>query len=39
VPNLVIAKGGTNGQVSYDNDSPGNIQLVVDEYGYFINPG
>ena len=39
VPNLVIAKGGTSAQVSYYNNSPGNIELIVDEYGYFINPG
>ena len=39
VPNLVIAKGGTSAQVSYYNSSPGNIALIVDEYGYFMNPG
>ena len=39
VPNLVIAKGGTGAQVSYYNDSPGTIQLIVDEYGYYMNAG
>ena len=39
VPNLVIAKGGTSAQVSYYNNSPGNIELIVDEYGFFMNPG
>ncbi|HSZ31343.1 MAG TPA: hypothetical protein VK784_16490, partial [Pseudonocardiaceae bacterium] len=39
VPNLVIAKGGTRAQVSYYNDSPGKIQLIVDEYGYYMNAG
>jgi hypothetical protein len=39
VPNLVIAKGGTKAQVSYYNDSPGKIQLIVDEYGYYMNAG
>jgi hypothetical protein len=39
VPNLVIAKGGTRAQVSYYNASPGTIQLIVDEYGYYINAG
>ena len=39
VPNLVIAKGGTRAQVAYYNNSPGNIELIVDEYGYFMNPG
>jgi hypothetical protein len=39
VPNLVIAKGGTGAQVSYYNDSPGKIQLIVDEYGYYMNAG
>jgi hypothetical protein len=39
VPNLVIAKGGTRAQVSYYNDSPGTIQLIVDEYGYYMNAG
>jgi hypothetical protein len=39
VPNLVIAKGGTRAQVAYYNSSPGNIELIVDEYGYFMNPG
>jgi hypothetical protein len=39
VPNLVIAKGGTRAQVSYYNDSPGKIQLIVDEYGYYVNAG
>jgi hypothetical protein len=39
VPNLVMAKAGTNAQVSYYNNSPGQLQLIVDEYGYFINGG
>jgi hypothetical protein len=39
VPNLVIAKGGTKSQVSYYNASPGTIQLIVDEYGYYMNAG
>jgi hypothetical protein len=39
VPNLVIAKGGTGAQVSYYNNSPGKIQLIVDEYGYYMNAG
>jgi hypothetical protein len=39
VPNLVIAKGGTKAQVSYYNNSPGKIQLIVDEYGYYMNAG
>jgi hypothetical protein len=39
VPNLVIAKGGTSAQVSYYNNSPGKIQLIVDEYGYYMNAG
>ena len=39
VPNLVIAKGGTKAQVSYYNNSPGKVQLIVDEYGYYMNAG
>ena len=39
VPNLVIAKAGTKAQVSYYNNSPGTVQLIVDEYGYYINAG
>ena len=39
VPNLVIAKGGTKARVSYYNNSPGKIQLIVDEYGYYMNAG
>jgi hypothetical protein len=39
VPNLVIAKGGTSAQVAYYNNSPGKIQLIVDEYGYYMNAG
>jgi hypothetical protein len=39
VPNLVMAKAGTNGEVSYYNQSPGQLQLIVDEYGYYINAG
>jgi hypothetical protein len=39
VPNLVIARGGTKSQVSYYNASPGTIQLIVDEYGYYMNAG
>jgi hypothetical protein len=39
VPNLVIAKGGTKAQVSYYNNSPGTIQLIVDEYGYYMTAG
>ncbi|HEX3959906.1 MAG TPA: choice-of-anchor Q domain-containing protein [Trebonia sp.] len=39
VPNLVIAKGGTSAQVSYYNNSPGKIQLIVDEYGFYMNAG
>jgi hypothetical protein len=35
VPNLATVQGG-NGQISFYNDSPGTIQLVVDEYGYFM---
>jgi hypothetical protein len=38
-PNLVIAEGGTKAQVSYYNNSPGKIQLIVDEYGYYMNAG
>jgi hypothetical protein len=39
VPNLAIVKAGTNGWVSYYNNSPGPIQLIVDEYGYYMNAG
>jgi hypothetical protein len=39
VPNLVIAKAGTKAQVSYYNESSGKLQLIVDEYGYYINAG
>jgi hypothetical protein len=39
VPNLVTVKAGTNGSVSYYNQSPGQLQLIVDEYGYYINAG
>lgn len=35
VPNLVTVAGG-NGKFSYYNDSPGPVQLVIDEYGYYI---
>ena len=35
VPNLVTVAGG-NGKFSYYNDSPGSLQLVIDEYGYYI---
>lgn len=35
VPNLATVQGG-NGQISFYNDSPGQIQLIVDEYGYYI---
>jgi hypothetical protein len=35
VPNLATVKGD-NGQISFYNDSPGTIQLVVDEFGYFM---
>jgi hypothetical protein len=37
VPNLTMVGGG-NGQVSFYNNSPGTVQLIVDEYGYFF-PG
>lgn len=36
VPNLAIVKGG-NGQISFYNASGGQLQLIVDEYGYFIS--
>jgi hypothetical protein len=36
VPNLVTTGVGFNGAVSVYNDSAGTIQLVTDEYGYFI---
>jgi len=39
VPNLVIAKTGTYAQISYYNNSPGQLQLIVDEYGYYMNAG
>lgn len=39
VPNLVIAKTGTNSEASYYNHSPGSAQLIVDEYGYYMNVG
>jgi hypothetical protein len=39
VPNLAIVKAGTKAPVSYYNNSPGQLQLIVDEYGYFINAG
>jgi len=35
VPNLTTVQGG-NGRISFYNDSPGQIQLVVDEYGYYV---
>lgn len=35
VPNLVTVAGG-NGKFSYYNNSPGPLQLVIDEYGYYI---
>jgi hypothetical protein len=35
VPNLVTVAGG-NGKFSYYNDSPGSLQLVIDEYGYYM---
>jgi hypothetical protein len=35
VPNLATVQGG-NGQVSFYNDSSGQIRLVVDEYGYYM---
>lgn len=37
VPNLVTVQGG-NGQISFYNDSSGQIQLIVDEYGYYMPP-
>jgi hypothetical protein len=39
VPNLAIVKAGSDGWVSYYNDSAGQLQLVVDEYGYYVNAG
>jgi hypothetical protein len=39
VPNLAIVEGRTKAQVSYYNNSPGQLQLIIDEYGYFINAG
>ena len=39
VPNLVMAEAGTNGWVSYYNNSPGQLQLIVDEYGFYMNAG
>jgi hypothetical protein len=39
VPNLVIAKTGTSFEASYYNQSPGSVQLIVDEYGYYMNAG
>jgi len=39
VPNLVIAQAGSGAQITYYNQSPGQLQLIVDEYGYFINAG
>jgi hypothetical protein len=35
VPNLVTVQGG-NGRISFYDGSPGQIQLVVDEYGYYM---
>jgi hypothetical protein len=35
VSNLVIVEGG-NGKISFYNNSPGPLQLVIDEYGYYI---
>src|SRR5262249_19832266 len=35
VPNLAIVQGG-NGQISFFNQSGGQLQLIVDEYGYFM---
>ena len=35
VPNLATVQGG-NGQISFYNDSRGQLQLIVDEYGYYM---
>jgi len=35
VPNLAIVKGG-NGQISFYNASGGQLELIVDEYGYYV---
>ena len=35
VPNLAMVQGG-NGKVSFYNQSGGQLQLVVHEFGYFM---
>ena len=37
VPNLVVAKVGTNGKVSIRNTSPGATHVVADVAGYFMD--
>jgi len=36
VPNLTTVQGGTNGQITFYNNSPGTVQLIVDEFGYYM---
>jgi alpha-tubulin suppressor-like RCC1 family protein len=36
VPNLVVARVGTNGRVAFYNGSAGTVQLVADISGYFL---
>lgn len=38
IPNLVIAKVGSNGQVAFYNGSTGTSQVVVDVVGWFAGP-
>lgn len=38
IPNLVVAKVGTNGSISIYNRSPGSTQIIVDIQGYVV-PG
>jgi hypothetical protein len=38
IPNLVIAKVGTNGQVEFYNGSSGTTHVVVDVMGWFAGP-
>jgi len=37
ISNLVVAKIGTNGQVSFYNGSPGTLNVVADVTGYFVS--
>ena len=37
IPNLVVVKVGTNGQVALKNSSGGTIQVIADVAGYFLD--